>query len=263
MTASDVSQAAVLRRVLDMTGLTFPRGLLGSEATDLAAFIGTGDPDPVELRRLVRMVAAAQWPMLQGPTRAALAREPDPGMPGDLDALVVARAVADDPDPGNPLALALAERAGFDLAAVRARALDRLEVLAVTQAGGAHQPAALTALAATAGRIVVDLLALDPDDFAPEIAAYADAEASAEREAPDLARATGDMEIREWAREALMSLDIPAPPLALASVRGLAQGPVPQDPAHDVVWIATMLALADEAMELAAADQSAQDDPAE
>ncbi len=48
---------------------------------------------------------------------------------------------------------------------------------------------------------------------------------------PRLARATGEEEIREWARESLRELDVPAPPPALAAVRRMAVGPTPDDPA--------------------------------
>lgn len=242
-----------MRRVIAMTGVTFPRGLLGPEAMDLAALIGAGSPDRSEVDALMHRVAEAQWPVLQGPVAAALARADRPDDPADDRSLAVAEEFAADADPGNPLALALAERAGLDLAAVRARALDRLEVLAAAQADGADRPEALIALATATGRIVVDLLDLDPDDFAPEIAEYADAAASAEIATPRLARATGDLEIREWARDAITTLEVPAPPSALAAVRRMADGPVPDDPADDVLWTAAMVVLAEDAIDLATA----------
>lgn len=245
---------AAMRRVIAMTGLSFPRGLLGPEATQLAAAIGAGAPDRDEVDALIKQVATAQWPVLQGPMAAALSRADRPDDPADDRSLAVAEEFAADADPYNPLALALAERAGLDLAAARARALDRLEALAATQGTEPGRPEALVALATATGRIVVDLLDLDPEDFGPEIADYADAGTSAEAAAPRLARATGDDEIREWARESLRDLDVPAPPSALAAVRRMADGPTPEDPADDVVWVATVIALAEDAIDLATAE---------
>lgn len=247
---------AAMRRVIAMTGLAFPRGLLGPEAMELAAAIGAGAPDRSGVDALIRQVAVAQWPLLQGPMAAALARADRPDDAADDRSLAVAQDFAADADPGNPLALALAERAGLDLAAARARALDRLEALAGTQGTEPGRPEALVALAGTAGRIVVDLLDLDPEDFGPEIADYADAGTSAEVATPRLVRATGDDEIRAWAREAVMGLDIPAPPAALASVKRMAEGPVPHDPADDVLWTAAMVVLAEEAIDIATAEEA-------
>jgi hypothetical protein len=244
---------AAMRRVIAVTGVTFPRGLLGPEAMHLAALIGAGAPDRDEVRVLVERVATAQWPVLQGPVAAALARAERPDDPADDRSLATAEDCAADADPHNALALALAERAGLDLAAVRARALDRLEALAATQAGEPGRPEALIALATATGRIVVDLLDLDPEDFAPEIADYADTSATAEVATPRLARATGDQEIREWARDAITTLDVPAPPSALAAVRRMADGPVPDDPADDVLWTAAVVVLAEDAIDMATA----------
>jgi hypothetical protein len=252
-----------MRRVIAMTGVTFPRGLLGSEAMDLAAAIGAGAPDRAEVDALVKVVATAQWPILQGPVAAALARAYRPDDAADDRSLAVAEEFAADADPENPLSLALAERAGLDLAAVSARALDRLEALAATLADGPERPEALIALATATGRLVVDLLDLDPDDFAAEIADYADAGADAEVATPRLVRATGDDEIREWAREAIQSLQVPAPPSALAAVKRMAQGPVPEDPADDVLWTAAMVVLAEDAIDLATAASAGDGDDAE
>lgn len=251
---------ADMRRVVDFAGLAFPRGVLGPEAMDLATALGLPDPDPELVDTLVRRVAAAQWIALQGPMNAALARVEMPADPSDARALERARDFAEDADPENPFALALSERAGHDLAAVRARALDRLDALAVAQADGADRPEALVALASTAGRITADLLDLDPDDFAAEIAAYADVGTTAEAASPALVRATGDEEIRTWAREALGTLDVPAPPTALAAVRSLADGPVPDDATDDVLWTATIIVLAEDAIDLATTEATPDDD---
>ncbi len=252
-----------MRRVIAMTGVTFPRGLLGSEAMDLAAAIGAGSPDRAEVDALVKVVATAQWPILQGPVAAALARAHRPDDAADDRSLAVAEEFAADADPDNPLSLALAERAGLDLAAVRARALDRLEALAATLADGPERPEALIALATATGRLVVDLLDLDPDDFAAEIADYADTGADAGVATPRLVRATGDDEIREWARDSIQSLQVPAPPSALAAVKRMAQGPVPEDPADDVLWTAAMVVLAEDAIDLATAASAGDGDDAD
>jgi len=251
---------AAMRRVIAMTGLSFPRGLLGGDAMDLAAAIGAGAPGRSEVDELIHRVAMAQWPALQGPMAAALDRADRPEDPGDDRALAVAEQFAADADPGNPLALALAERAGLDLAAVRARALDRLEALAAVQGADPGRPEALVALATTTGRSVVDLLDLDPEDFAPEIADYADASTPADEATPRLARATGDPEVREWAREAVRGLDVPAPPAALAAVRRMADGPPPEDPADDVLWTAAIIVLAEDAIDMATADEETDGD---
>ena len=255
---------ADMRHVLDFTGLAFPRGVLGDEAMDLATGLALPDPDPALVDELVRRVAQAQWIAMQGPVNAALARVPDPGDPAEARVLERAREFAEDADPANPLALALAERAGHDLAAVRARAVDRLDALAVALGDGAARPEALVALAQAAGRITADLLDLDPDDFAAEISAYADVDTTAEAAAPELARATGDEEIRTWAREALQGLDVPAPPAALAAVKSLAEGPVPDDPSDDVLWTSTIIVLAEDAIDMATTEAGpGGDDPSD
>ncbi|MDA3005900.1 MAG: hypothetical protein O3B97_04500, partial [Actinomycetota bacterium] len=80
---------------------------------------------------------------------------------------------------------------------------------------------------------------------------------SAEAATPRLVRATGDDEIRAWAREAVLGLDVPAPPMALASVKRMAEGPVPEDPADDVLWTAAMVVLAEDTIDMATAEQAA------
>ena len=138
---------ADMRRVVDFGGLAFPRGVLGPEAMDLATALGLSDADPELIDTLVRRVAAAHWISLQGPMNAVLARVEEPANASDAQALERARVFAEDADPENAFALALAERTGHELAAVRARALDRLDALAVAQADGAGRPEALVALA--------------------------------------------------------------------------------------------------------------------
>jgi hypothetical protein len=107
------------------------------------------------------------------------------------------------------------------------------------------------AAATAAGAIAVDLLDLDPEDYEPEILAYVAADGS-EDALVELARATGDLEAREWAREAVAGVEAPGAPAAVAAVRHLASGPAPEDPSEDLVWVPAMLALAQQAIELAA-----------
>ncbi|MSO43848.1 MAG: hypothetical protein EXQ74_00830 [Thermoleophilia bacterium] len=260
---STLGDIAAMRRVIGVTGITFPRGLLGPEAMDLAVAIGTADPDPAEVDALIRQVAAVQWPLLKGPIAAALARATRSDDPTTDRLLAVAESMATDADPGNALALALAERSGRDLAAVRVRAVDRLEALALTGAGERSGSATLTALATATGRITADCLDLDPEDFGSEIAAYAAERMSASTATSTLTRSTGDPEIRQWARDAIATLDVPAPPDALAAVRGMAAGPLPDDPADDRLWTATIIVLAEEAIDLTEAEMALTDGPAD
>ncbi len=50
------------------------------------------------------------------------------------------------------------------------------------------------------------------------------------------------------------------PPLALASVRGLAAGEVPNDAVGDVLWTATIIVLAEQAIDMATAQATADDE---
>ena len=70
---------AAMRRVIAMTGLSFPRGLLGPEAMQLAAAIGGGVPDRAEVDALIRQVATVQWP---GAAGASGVSRPMPGPEG-------------------------------------------------------------------------------------------------------------------------------------------------------------------------------------
>jgi hypothetical protein len=252
-----VSSASNITRVLARTGLAFPRGLLGTEARALAAAMLAGAPGPERLRPLVMEVADAHWEVMRRPIEAALRRAAViDGQSGgeDRDALEEAISWAAVPDPDNPLALALAARAGTELAAATRRAWEQLE--AVEAALGAGDAGRLTR---AIGRIVIDLLDLDPEDFEPEIVAYVarEAEAGHKSALDELARASGDSELRSWARETLADLDAPGPPIALTTVRGLGAGALPEDPALDAVWVAAIEALAEEAVELAIAAEAA------
>ena len=63
-----------------------------------------------------------------------------------------------------------------------------------------------------------------------------------------------------WAREAIQSLEVPAPPNALAAVRSLAHGQVPADPTDDVLWTATIIVLAEDAIDLATTEAAPDDE---
>jgi hypothetical protein len=242
-----------LLRVLAITGLSLPRGVLGPETWALArALSDEGDPaaDPADL---AEAAAAAHWTELRGPMEAALRRAGAVAAPDDREAFEVVLPWAADPSPDTPLARALAVRAATELAAAGARARERLRAAegAIAQGG----PGAAVAAATAAGLISADLLDLDPEDFAPEIAAYVGAGRRPE-DISELARSTGDPEIRTWARSAVASTDDPAAPAASAGVRHLATGPPPEDPAEDLVWVPTILALAEEAIERALVDEA-------
>ncbi|MEW6581921.1 MAG: hypothetical protein AB1416_04090, partial [Actinomycetota bacterium] len=94
----------------------------------------------------------------------------------------------------------------------------------------------------------------------PEIAAYVAADETVEA-LRGLARATGDEEVRAWAREALRGLEAPQEPEALSALHGLAAGDPPEDPAEDAVWVAAVQALAEQAIALALASEPRQEQP--
>lgn len=245
-----MSEGEDVQRVLAVSGVAFPRGLLGAEARALAAAIAA-DADEETLAGGVRAVAGAHWPVLRAPIAAGVARAAARAEPEDSAAFERVGALARSEDADNTLALALASRAGAELAAAIARAQARLARLApaLERADGD----AAVEVTRVAGEIVVDLLELDPDDFAPEIAEYAGAEAG-EADVAALARATGDEDAREWAREALRGL--PSGQAAREAVVALASDPAPADAGEDVVWVAAILALAAEGIERAAVEST-------
>jgi hypothetical protein len=248
-----VTPEEALLRVLALTGLSLPRGVLGPETWALARALSDGaDPgaDPAEL---AGAAAAAHWTELRGPMEAALRRGRAAAAPEDREAFDVVLPWAADPSADTPLARALAVRAATELAAAGARARDRLRAAEEAVAEGG--PGAAVAAATAAGAIAADLLDLDPEDFGPEIAAYVEAGRRPE-DIDQLARATGDPEIRAWARGAVAATDDPRAPAAAAGVRHLAGGPPPDDPAEDLVWVPTILSLAEEAIERALVDDS-------
>jgi hypothetical protein len=241
-----------LARVLAASGVSLPRGVLGDETRDLAdALAGRGAGDIAEL---AGRAAAVHWAVLRGPMEAAVARGArDAGGP-DVEAFEVVLGWARDPDPDNPFARALVVRAAGELEAARARAR---EYLREAEASLSQDDVRAAARATTvAGAMAVALLDLDPEDFEPEIAEYVGG-ARAEEDVEALARATGDMEIRGWARSAVSEIEEPDAVRAVAAVRQVAAGPPPPDPSHDLVWVPAILALAEEAVERALAAEAA------
>lgn len=237
MTAPDPFTALILE-----TGVTFPRGVLGPEARAFADAVAAGVPDG-ELDALRAAVAEAHWEDLRLAMGASLERAVGPS-PSQVAADALDLVLDERPD--NPFALALADEAGRSLAAVIVRNRERLAVLEPRLAEGTPADADL---ALVIGAIVVDLLDLDPLDYEDEIAEYIRVgEGDAARR--DLARATGDVESREWAREELRRVEFAGAPVASRALRALSAAEPPEDPASDAVWIAAMLALVEQAVEL-------------
>jgi hypothetical protein len=210
-----------------------------------------GEARDEDAQAMVREVARQLWPELRASMEAAVARGADRADRTDRAAFDLVLHWARSADAGNPLALTLAFQAGNDLSAVLGRAASRLESVESAPAGDRRTLAAARA----AGLIAVDLLDLDPEDFEAEIAAYVEAEETVEA-LRSLARATGDAEVRAWAREALLELDLPVRGSGLAALRDFAAGELPADPADDAVWIAAAQALAEQGIAYALASVS-------
>ena len=85
------------------------------------------------------------------------------------------------------------------------------------------------AAATAAGAIAADLLDLDPEDFAPEIAAYVTGGSRTE-DIAELARSTGDPEIREWARTAVAATETSDAPEASEAIAVISSGPASRGP---------------------------------
>jgi hypothetical protein len=236
-----------LLRVLTLTGLSFPRGVLGPETWALARALSdeSSASDPAEL---AAAAAAEHWPLLRGPMETALLQAAAQAAPEDGEAFEIVLGWAADTDPDTPLARALAVRAATELAAAGLRSGERLLAAEPVVAEGG--PPAAIAAARAAGAIAVDLLDLDPEDFALEIADYVDAGRRPE-DVDALARASGDPEIRAWARAAVAATEEPLAPHAEEGVRILASGPPPPDPAEDLIWVPTILSLVEEGIERA------------
>ncbi len=246
-----------LGRVLAVTGLSFPRGVLGPETWALARALTPGADPADDPAVLAGAASAAHWPELRGPMEAALLRAAAGASPADGEAFAIVLDWAADEDPDTPLARALAVRAATELAAADARARAALRAAEPTVADGGAEAA--VAASTAAGVIAADLLDLDPEDFAPEITEYVEAGAR-EEDIATLARATGAPEIRSWARAAVARTDAPDAPEASAGVRHLASGDPPEDPAEDLVWVPTILALTQEAVERSLVDEAADTD---
>jgi hypothetical protein len=237
-----------LRTVLEVPGVEIPRAALGDDARALAAALSRPGAGQREIERLARRTATAHWPDLRGPVEAAIRRFAATAGPEEDEAFAVALAWAADEDAGNPLALGLAARAGAGLSAAMDRARDRLRAAEGAAQGGGR--AGALAVASAAGNAVVDLLDIDVEDYEPEIVAFVDRDQTPAA-LDDLARVTGDHDVRVWAREVLRALDTEDAPGATEAVRLLAGGEAPDDAADDAVWVPAVLALADEAIALA------------
>lgn len=209
----------------------FPRGVLGPDAGPIA-----DASDLASATAGLRTVAAVAWSELQPAIAAALERRADEGLAPVL-------ALANDPDPTNALAVALAGRALADLALARTRAHERLAALTE---GGEDE-----AVDRAVGRCVIDLLDLDVEDYEPETLAYVEADGTPDALAV-LARATGDEDTRAWAREAISSLAAP-PAIASSIAERLLGDGTPEDAAADGLWMATAQEIADTAIEVALA----------
>jgi len=249
-----------LLRVLALTGLSLPRGVLGPETWALARALSDDAATGADPAELAGAASAAHWPQLRGPMEAALLRARARADEGDDEAFAIVLEWAGDDDPDSPLARALAVRAATELAAAGDRSRARLRAAEAAVAEGG--PGAAVVATTTAGAIAADLLDLDPEDFGPEIAIYVTA-GSREEDLDELARATGDPEIREWARAAVASTDSPDAPEASAALAVLSSGPPPGDPAEDLIWVPTILALTEEAIERALVDEASAPEPLE
>jgi hypothetical protein len=243
-----------LLRVLALTGLSLPRGVLGPETWALARALGEDAEPGADPAALAGAASASHWPALRGPMEAALQRARQKADEAEHEAFDIVLAWAADDDPDSPLARALAVRAATELAAAGNRSRETLRAAEEAVAEGG--PGAAIAAATAAGSIAADLLDLDPEDFAPEIAAYVTGGSRTE-DIAELARSTGDPEIREWARAAVASTETSEAPEASEAIAVISSGPPPEDPAEDLVWVPTILALTEEAVERSLADEAA------
>ena len=223
------------------TGVTFPRGVLGDEARAFAeAIVDDAPADRLDVLR--REVAREHWDELRLAMGASLERVV--GTPPSPIAAAALELVVEE-SPANPFALALADEAGRSLAAVMVRNHERLSILEPRLRDGSADDD----LGLVIGAIVADLLDLDPLDYEDEIAAHlAAGEGDAARR--ELARSTGDDESRAWARDELRRVRSQDAPVASRALQALAEGAPPEDPAADAVWVAALLALVEQAVEL-------------
>ncbi len=246
-----MSTAEGMRRTLALAGLEFPRGVLGGETALLADALDAGRAEG-DIQRLVEAVAQAHWPELRASVEAGLRRGRALADRDDLAAFDEALAMAARADAGHPLARALAADAALSLQRARQRSRELLSAAeAQVEAGG---PPAAVAASRAAGAAAVELLDLGPEDYEPEIVDYVEADGGGGA-LDALARASGDAEVRAWARAALRGLEAEDAPATRDAVHRLAAGPPPPDPAQDLVWVPAILALVQEGIEQAAADE--------
>lgn len=239
---SDTDRFAAL---LTRTGVGIPRGILGEEARDLARAVAAGDDAPHEGLR--QAAAELHWPAIRGAMGAGLRRARASGV--EDPAFDEAIALTEDPDHGNPFARVLIDDAVWQLAAVITRSHERLTVLDQRLA----DDTAGDDVSRTVGDIVSDLLDLDVEDYEDEIATFVQGgESDASRR--ELARSTGDDEMREWARSELAWITDGSSTTSGAALSAMARGPLPEDPSEDPVWMSTILALVEEAVELVQVD---------
>jgi hypothetical protein len=246
-----VSGAYRFGLLIARSGAVLPRGVLGEEARAFARAIAEGAAAD-ELARLRVLTSEAHWGRLRLALGAALERHG--GDAPDAITLEALELTLDD-NPANPFALAVADEAGRSLAAVLERNAERLAVIEARLGGDAAPD---DDLALVIGAMVVDLLDFDPEDFEQEITVYVGAGETDPARA-ELARSTGDLDSREWARDELRRVDSPEAPVASRALGALSAGKPPEDPAEDAVWIAAMLSLVEQAVEFAVVSQNGED----
>lgn len=248
----DARPAAVISRVLRRTGLGYPRGVLDQDTARLAALLDQPHAHPAELDAQVSVATIAIWGDLRSPIVASVQMHLLRADGQDQEDLERVLEWAQSADPENPVARALTVRAAQELGAAVRSAEDH--VRAAEPAVSAGGPTGAVAAARALGAAVVALLDLDPEDFATEIVDYVDQDQSAEA-LDALARITGDLETRLWAREAVAALDVADAPDATRAVRGLSVGDPPEDAAQDTVWVPAILLLVAEGLERSLANE--------
>lgn len=240
-----------LTRVLALSGVALPRGVLGPETVALAeALAGEGGGDVADL---AAEAAAVHWRTLRAPMAHAVQHAARDAEGQDAEAYDIVLDWAYDPEPDNPFARALVVRAAMELQAAHSRARELMRHAEDQLTADDVRAAALTT--AVAGAMAVVLLDLDPEDFGGEIATYLEAD-GAEDALDRLARETGDPELRAWARRAVTGIVEPEAPIVSAALVQIGAGEPPADPVYDLVWVPTVLSLAEEAAERVLVDEA-------
>ncbi len=248
-----------IAEALRTDGVVFPRGVLGPEAHELARALAEEAPSD-DLQELVDGTAEAHWPELRGAIEGAIRRAAGTAEGSRLAALEHAAALAAQTSPDNPLARSLAVRAAQELSTARRRAVDVIVAAEGPMTVGG--PAGMVAGAKAAGAAAVELLDLDPEDFATEITAYVGAIGDEPDDDPDsdalseYARATGDSELRVAARIAVRSLQGALSEAVTEALVPVLAGGAPEDPAEDAVWVGAALALSEQAIERALVEEA-------